>query len=85
MWSPRPNKNWTSKKKFWSLQKKKYIYLYNNNPFLSISVRFGISATIRIGRVIQCLPYAGFCLGLSLSTSLLKEHLYISLVNGNSL
>ena len=29
-------------------------------PFLSISVRFGIGATIRIGQEIQCLPYAGF-------------------------
>ena len=27
---------------------------------MSISVRFGIGATIRIGREIQCLPYAGF-------------------------
>ena len=30
--------------------------------FLSISVRFGIGATIRIGLEIQCLPYAGFFL-----------------------
>ena len=27
-------------------------------PFLSIAVRFGIGATIRIGQDIQCLPYA---------------------------
>ena len=27
---------------------------------LSISVCFGIGATIRIGQQIQCLPYAGF-------------------------
>ena len=29
---------------------------------LSITVRFGIGATIRIGREIQSLPYAGFFL-----------------------
>ena len=35
-------------------------FFEKNHPFLSISVRFGINATIRIGREIQCLPYAGF-------------------------
>ena len=29
-------------------------------PFLSVSVRFGIGATIRTHREIQCLPYAGY-------------------------
>ena len=39
-----------------------YIYIYINlfGPFLSLSVRFGIGATIRTHREIQCLPYAGF-------------------------
>ena len=37
----------------------KNIYIY---PFLFISFRFGISATIHIGRDIYCLPHAGFIL-----------------------
>ena len=41
----------------------KTIYIIVDPPQkinMSISVRFGICATIRIGQVIQCLPYAGF-------------------------
>ena len=37
-------------------------------PFLFISVRFGIGATIRIGQEIQCLPYAGFFLNILFMT-----------------
>ena len=48
---------WTLQKKKRKRKKKK---IDKNYPFLSISVRFGIAATIRIGREIQCLPYAGF-------------------------
>ena len=45
-----------------------------NYPFLSISVRFGIGAPIRIGREIQCLPYAGFFIKQKLK--LMQENIY---------
>ena len=37
-----------------------FVDIYKKKSFLSISVHFGIGAIIRIGREIQCLPYAGF-------------------------
>ena len=46
-------------------------------PFLSIFVHFCISATIRIGQEIQCLPCAGFFL----QNDLMRH--YVNLQRGN--
>ena len=52
-------KKWTPQPRFF-LDPKKGKNFFTKKSFLSISVRFGISSPIRIGRETQCLPYAGF-------------------------
>ena len=56
------------------IKKKKKIWW----PSLSIFVRFGIGATIRIVQEIQCLPYAGFVFAwLAYSVTQSLSHYYI--------
>ena len=48
---------WHSTCDTWHIKRKRK----RKRPFLSVSVRFSISATIPTSREIQCLRYAGYC------------------------
>ena len=48
------------KHKFWAKKITKPLQPFFSDPKMAISVQFGIGDTVRIGREIQCLLYAGF-------------------------